>query len=264
MLPIDTLNAVRVGNRPASIDSIGFSPSLRLLVLAPHPDDFDAIAITLRYLQARGNEIRLAVLSGGSKGVQDSYAKPPAWEQKARLREQEQLDSCGFFGLDPARLCFLRLPEAEDGELAQDAANQSRLSKQIIETAPDALFLPYGDDNNSGHRRTYDMVRAVVQDLGSPLLALYNKDAKTRNFRTDLYIGFDETQAGWKRTLLRFHDSQQARNIEIRGHGFDDRILSFNRKLASELRLEAPYAEAFQVELFRADPLQPERQTGTT
>jgi len=264
MLPIDSLNAAHIGNHPASIDSIGFSPSLRLLVLAPHPDDFDAIAITLRYLQARGNEIHLAVLSGGSKGVQDSYAKPPSWKQKARLREKEQLESCGFFGLPPSRLHFLRLPEAVDGELAQDAANHTRLSKQIIDTAPQVLFLPYGDDNNSGHRRTYDMVRAAAQDLGSPLLALYNKDAKTRNFRTDLYTGFDEIQASWKRTLLRFHDSQQARNIETRGHGFDDRILSFNRKLADELGLEIPYAEAFQVELFRADPLQPERQTGTT
>lgn len=29
MRPIDTLNAVRIGNRPAPVDSIGFSPSLR-------------------------------------------------------------------------------------------------------------------------------------------------------------------------------------------------------------------------------------------
>ena len=261
MLPIDTLNAVRIGNRPAPIDSIGFSPSLRLLVLAPHPDDFDAIAITLRYLQARGNEIHLAVLSGGSKGVQDSHTKPPTWEQKARLREKEQLDSCGFFGLSPARLGFLRLPEAADGELARDSTNQARVHTLISETTPDILFLPYGNDNNTGHQRAYDMARAAARDLGRPLLGLYNKDAKTRSFRTDLYIGFDETQADWKRTLLRFHDSQQARNIEIRGHGFDERILSFNRKLAKELGLEAPYAETFQAELFLADRLQLERHT---
>ena len=69
MLPIDALNAMRTGNQPTPIRDIGFSPTLRLLVLAPHPDDFDAIAITLRYFQARGNEIHLAVLSGGSQGV---------------------------------------------------------------------------------------------------------------------------------------------------------------------------------------------------
>ena len=253
MLPIDTLNTACIGNRPTPIEDIGFSPALRLLVLAPHPDDFDAIAITLRYFQTRGNEIHLAVLSGGSQGVQDSYARASTREQKAWLREQEQANSCSFFGISPARLCFLRLPEAADGELAHDEANAARVREQISNTDPDVLFLPYGDDSNSGHRRTYDMARAAVRDLGSPLLALYTKDAKTRNFRTDLYTAFDETGAAWKRTLLRFHDSQQARNIEYRGHGFDDRILNFNRNLAQVLTLEAPYAEAFQVELFHTD-----------
>jgi len=99
----------------------------------------------------------------GSKGEQDSYTKPPTWEQKARLREKEQLDSCDFFGLSPAR--------------------------------------------------------------------------------------------------LRFHDSQQARNIEIRGHGFDQRTLRFNRKPAKELGLDAPCAETFQAEIFLADRLQLERHT---
>jgi len=250
MLPIDALNAARTGNRPVRIDSIGLSPSLRLLVLAPHPDDFDAIAVTLQYLQTQGNEIHLAVLSGGSKGVQDSYANPPTWEQKARLREKEQVDSCSFFGLPPARLSFLRLREAEDGELAHEADNQVGIRRLIGETSPDVLFLPYGDDSNAGHRRTYDMARTAARELGAPLLALYNKDAKTLSFRHDLYVGFGEPQADWKRTLLRFHDTQQARNLETRGHGFDERILDFNRKLARELSLEAAYAEAFQIELF--------------
>jgi len=257
MLPIHALNALRTGNQPAPIDSIEFSPALRALVLAPHPDDFDAIAITLRYLQARGNEIHLAVLSGGSKGVEDSYINPPpTWEQKTQLREQEQFSSCTFFGLPPSRLSFLRLPEAADGELAQDNSNQARVHKIINETSPDILFLPSGNDINSGHQRTYAMARKAAQDLGKTLLALYNKDAKTLSFRTDLYTGFNQTQADWKRSLLRFHDTQQARNIATRGHGFDDRILSFNRTLASELGLEAAYAEAFQTELFDADQRQ--------
>jgi len=101
MLPIAALNTICAAGRPASIESIGFSPSLRLLVLAPHPDDFDAIAITLQYFQTRGNETHLAVLSGGSRGVQNNYADPPTRKQKARLREQEQMDSCRFFAPPP-------------------------------------------------------------------------------------------------------------------------------------------------------------------
>jgi len=257
MLPIHALNAVCAGDHPAPIDSIGFSPALRVLVLAPHPDDFDAIAITLRYLQENGNQIHLAVLSGGSKGVQDSYAKPPPnWRQKAKLREQEQLSSCGFFGLPPSRISFLRLPDAADGELAQDTSSETRVRNQIDETAPDVVFLPCGNDSNSGHQRAYDMARKAIRDLGKTLLALYNKDAKSLGFQTDLYAGFSETQANWKRTLLRFHDTQQVRNIETRGLGFDDRILNFNRNLANELGLEVPYAETFRVELFHVDRMQ--------
>lgn len=261
MLPIQALNAVCTGNHPAAIDSINLSPALRVLVLAPHPDDFDAIAITLRSLQQQGNEIHLAVLSGGSKGVQDSYLRSqPGWKQKAQLREQEQLNSCGYFGLCPSRIKFLRLPEAADGELAQDSSSEARVRDQINESSSDILFLPFGNDSNIGHQRTYDMTRRAVRDLGKPMLALYNRDAKTLSFRTDLYSGFNETQANWKRSLLRFHDTQQARNVATRGHGFDERILSFNRKLAQELALEDPYAETFQVELFHVDHLPLERE----
>lgn len=256
MLPIHALKALCTEHHPAPFDAIEFSPALRVLVLAPHPDDFDAIAITLRQFQQQGNEIYLAVMSGGSKGVQDRYARPaPDWKQKALLREQEQLRSCDFFGLSPSRISFLRLPEAADGELAQDRSNETRVYDHIDDTSPDVLFLPSGNDVNSGHQRAYDMTRKAVKDLGRALLALYNRDAKTLGFHTDLYTGFSETQASWKRSLLRFHDTQQARNLDIRNHGFDDRILNFNHELAQELGLEIPYAETFQLELFNADPL---------
>ena len=45
----------------------------RVLVLAPHPDDFDAIGVTLQYLHKQGNPIYLAVLSGSASGVLDSF-----------------------------------------------------------------------------------------------------------------------------------------------------------------------------------------------
>ncbi len=250
MLPIEALNSVRTGGLPVALEAIGFSPDLRLLVLAPHPDDFDAISITLHHFHENGNEIHLCVLSGGSKGVQDSFTMPPTREHKTQLREQEQHNSCNFFGIAPTHINFLRLPEANDGELARDAANEDRVCQQISTISPDILFLPYGKDSNTGHQRTYNMTREAARKLGKPLLALYNQDIKTLTFRTDLYSGFNETQADWKRTLLRFHDSQQTRNMESRGHGLDDRILSFNRTLASEHQLATQYAETFQIELF--------------
>jgi hypothetical protein len=70
--------------------------------------------------------------------------------------------------------------------------------------------------------------------------------------RPDIYTAFGEEDAQWKAQLLRFHDSQQQRNLNTRGHGFDQRILDTNRQIARELGLQAPYAEAFEVEMFGA------------
>jgi hypothetical protein len=52
---------------------------------------------------------------------------PSSWQQKAQLREQEQLKSCSVSRTSPARISFLHLPEATDGELAQDSTNQTRV-----------------------------------------------------------------------------------------------------------------------------------------
>jgi LmbE family N-acetylglucosaminyl deacetylase len=36
-------------------------PTLNLVVLAPHPDDFDAIGATMKYFHGNGNRIDVAV-----------------------------------------------------------------------------------------------------------------------------------------------------------------------------------------------------------
>jgi len=77
---------------------------------------------------------------------------------------------------------------------------------------------------------------------------MLNRDAKTHALRTDLYFPFGANEAEWKAELLRFHDSQQQRNINQRGQGFDQRVLALNQQIAEELALEAPYAESFEAE----------------
>lgn len=128
--------------------------------------------------------------------------------------------------------------------------NQARLGKVILPFRPDLVFLPHGNDTNSGHRKIYAMVTRLLRDSGLPLVACLVRDPKTISFRTDIYLAFDEVTARWKAELLRFHHSQQQRNLNTRGHGFDDRILSVNRQLALELGLQEPYAEAFALEFF--------------
>jgi hypothetical protein len=56
--------------------------------------------------------------------------------------------------------------------------------------------------------------------------------------------------------LLRFHRSQHQRNLNQRGHGLDERILSVNRQSAKECAADAPYAEVFELECFGASGLE--------
>lgn len=220
-----------------------WDPGLRLLVLAPHPDDFDEVGVTLRWFHERGHELHLAVVSGSASGVLDSFC-PPA-EQAAR-REAEQLSATRFFGLSDDRVRFLRLPEDDSGAPVEDAAASRAIAALLAELRPNLVFLPHGADTNLGHQRVYRLFTALAEEFGCT--GMLQRDPKTTDFRTDWYTPFDETDAAWKRRLLLHHESQEHRNRLQRQAGFDDRILATNAAIARELALEEPYAEAFMVE----------------
>ncbi len=225
------------------------SPTLRVLVLAPHPDDFDAIAVTLRYLHDQGNPIFVAVVSGSHSGVLDDFVGPDP-ETKREVREQEQRNSATFFGLPPENLAFLRLPEDDNGDPIEDDAAETAIRRHVDSVAPDLVFLPHGNDTNVGHQRTCTMFQRIAADISKPLTAYYIHDPKTRQICTDTYMAFGEEKAKWKGELLLHHESQHHRNLKLRGHGFDDRILKVNRAIAADLELAEPYAEAFETEHF--------------
>jgi LmbE family N-acetylglucosaminyl deacetylase len=234
--------------RPTAISAMRWPPELRLLVLAPHPDDFDSIGVTLRFFQRNGNPIRLAVVSGSASGVLDEFRAPPDNATKAAVREQEQRDSLRFFGLGEDNAAFLRLREDETGAPLDDAGNEAAIRQQLATHRPQIVFLPHGADSNTGHRRVYSMFTRAAAPLGEPLAAFLIRDPKTLSFRADFYMPFDAESARWKRRLLLHHRSQEHRNRRQRGRGFDDRILDVNQKIAAELNCGAPFAEAFQVE----------------
>ena len=90
----------------------------RVLVLAPHPDDPESVAITCRLLAQSGCEIWYAVVSLSPAGVEDEYARK--WdfggslslkEIKGRIRRREQIRSAEMFGLSSNRIAFLGIAE---------------------------------------------------------------------------------------------------------------------------------------------------------
>lgn len=221
---------------------------LRILVLAPHPDDFDAIAATLRYFHQRGDKIHLAVLTNGASGVEDGFANAHTDQQKMHLREAEQIASCDFFGLTKQHLQFLRLPLDDNGNPLIDDGNHQAIRNCLQQHQPNLVFMPHGNDSNVTHQRTYALFRAVAMQDKLRVLAVLNQDAKTVAMRRDLCTLFDEKTAQWKAQLLRLHASQHQRNLNTRGHGFDERVLAINRQAGAAFN--AAFAEVFELERF--------------
>jgi LmbE family N-acetylglucosaminyl deacetylase len=231
---------------------LAISRALRVLVLAPHPDDLDAIGVTARFLLENGNPLHVVVATAGASGVEDAFCSPSTVEVKAKLREGEQRASCQFLGLPETQLTFLRLEEDETGQPAQNGTNVDCVRQQLLGRQPALVFLPHGHDTNLGHQRVHAMFRQVAQGAGYPLVAFLNRDPKTIQMRCDVYLGFGETAAAWKAELLRFHQSQHQRNLNQRGYGFDERILGMNRHSAEACSAGAPYAEVFELEFYGA------------
>lgn len=245
-------SCLRAADHPREFRPADVPPRLRALVLGPHPDDFDEIAVTLRRLAENGNPLYAAVVRSGS-GVLDSYAPGLDWEKKAELRDREQQASLRFFGLPESRMVFLSLDnDTEEGQLCDTPRNREILRALIDSQSPDLLFLPHGNDTNSAHRALYAMVRASVVELRMPVTLLLNRDPKTVSLRADLYTPFDQAAADWKAEMLRFHDTQHQRNLITRGRGLDERILEGNRQFARDLSLGAPYAEVFEAQTYSA------------
>jgi LmbE family N-acetylglucosaminyl deacetylase len=234
------------GPRPTPIPSCSIPQGMRLLVLAPHPDDFDAIGATLRFFRDNGNPIFLAVLSTGASGVEDTFCTPPTEETKAKVREQEQRRSCQFFGLQDTHLDFVQLSEDHDGHILESHENLEQIRRCVHEIRPTIVFLPHGNDTNACHRRTCGMFMRVASEADFPLAAFFNKDPKTISMRYDLYTAFGSEEAEWKAALLRFHSSQHQRNLNTRGMGFDERILEVNRQIAAACPGNQEFAEAFE------------------
>ncbi len=244
------------GRAPYSLRTQKIPSELHLVVLAPHPDDFDAIGASMRFFRENGNRIDLAVVSSGASGVEYGFGGAFSREAKAALREKEQLASCRLFGLSASRVTFLRLAEDRDGDPEASLSNLGCVRSYLAAQKPDLVFLPHWHDSNEGHRRTHALFRRSVEEENLSLVACLNQDPKTIAMRHDLYFSFGPDIAEWKGELLRVHRSQQQRNLNVRGYGFDERILRVNREIAQILRVEEPYAEAFELEQYDCDSRQ--------
>ncbi len=229
------------------------------LALAPHPDDPDAIAVTLRLLADMGWEIHWAVVTSGWSGVSDDFEKGdrhifgiqenvsvPLFPlfTKGKIRQAEQRESARLFGLPEDRLRFLEAEETDDGELAPTPGNQRALNSLLDALQPDLVLLPHGRDSNPTHRLVYEWFAEWADAQVRPIMALGNEDPKTQDFEPNVEVLFGDEEARWKASLLECHRSQSARNQATRGITFAERILGTNR------RPDGTYSERFEARLW--------------
>lgn len=225
---------------PRLLRALALPSPLVVAVVAPHPDDFDAIAVTLQLLQQQGHTLHVAVVTTGASGVDDGFGGALDDAGKAALRESEQRASCAAFGLPPGRLSFLRMWAGGDDD--------APLRDWLDAVRPALVFMPHGNDSNRTHRRTCEAVVTAAAALRLEAWACLSQDAKTRGMRVDLVVDFDAGEAAWKAQLLRLHASQQARNLRMRGEGFDARVLAVNRQAALDLATRQSHAEVFELQ----------------
>jgi LmbE family N-acetylglucosaminyl deacetylase len=240
----------------------------RVLVLGPHPDDPESVAITLRLLLRSECDLRYAIVTLSPSGVQDEDAGPAGHlgvnaldERKIAIRMREQILAGAALGLAEERIHFLRLGERAASVPQHSREDSARIHRILESTMPDIVILPAGKDSNRTHAWVHRIFRGHARRNAKmrrrPLVALYNEDPKTSSMRTDLLVLFGEQSAQWKRAVLRIHDSQQKRNLRLRQTGFDERILRVNRRRFMQFSgsqdpdlSSAGYAEAFEIERF--------------
>ena len=239
-------------NYPAAFNDLIIPPNLSVWVFAPHPDDFDAVSITLKKFFNADCRIYLTVASSGATRVEDSFCSPPFIQEKSLVREREQTLSCAYFGLPSRRIHFFRLSEDKNGEIIDNTDNFVKVMNFFLRTEPDVVVMPHGNDENPDHALMYTFLTRLGGVATKSFIALLNRDPRTIKMREDIYTYFNETEAADKGTLLRFHQSQQQRNLNTRGIGFDRRILNMNREIAAQHPGRDKYAESFEVEIFKA------------
>lgn len=170
---------------------------MRVLVIAPHPDDesVGCGGAVAKHTRA-GDRVEVVFLTSGEAG---GHGQKPALT--GPLREQEARDAAAILGL--ADLHFWRLP---DGALLPDEAVIARLVGLLQVTLPDVLYAPWENDQHSDHRAAARLVLEAA-GMGFRPAAMWGYEIWTPIDRIDHVVDISDV-IETKVEAIRAHRSQ--------------------------------------------------------
>jgi LmbE family N-acetylglucosaminyl deacetylase len=131
---------------------------MKVLVIAPHPDDesFGCGGALIRHAK-EGDEIHVVYLSSGEYSLRH-LDRENAW----KIREREAESAAEVLGV--TALTFLRQPDWFVGEKTEHAAE--RLARVLGDRHPDQVYLPHSGDWHPDHQAAEPIVARALTTIG--------------------------------------------------------------------------------------------------
>lgn len=146
---------------------------LRVLVVAPHPDDETLAAGGTICLHARrGDSILVVFVTSGEMVYRFYGLKGPDPSEVARLKEEEAKRALRVLGVSEDRLLFLRFPDTRVAEHVEELS--ARLSEVVRQFKPDVVYAPHSAERHSDHHATHHAVlRALERERCNAVVRMY-------------------------------------------------------------------------------------------
>jgi len=142
-------------------------PNIRLLVVAPHPDD-EVIGCggLIQHVLAMDGQVTVIIMSDGAASHPGSYSYPP--ERLAAIRAMESYAGLSHLGVDRSQVHMLGLPDGRSEEWSEFGELDELLGK-----AYDIVALPSPVDNHPDHRATYAVIMARLRPTSATRVLTY-------------------------------------------------------------------------------------------
>jgi N-acetylglucosamine malate deacetylase 1 len=201
---------------------------MKVLVIAPHPDDecIGCGGTICRHVQ-RGDEVHAVFLTSGELGLKER-SREEAWE----TREREARDAARVL-----RLAAVELLRCPDWTMGDDIPSVSaKLAPVLQRVVPNLIYLPHSNEWHPDHKATLPALRAALGNSPLPQLRGYEVWTPMAEYQ---HVEDISSVMGTKLRALRKHRSQVSQWDYARAvRGLNE----FRGAMAGRCR----YAEVFQ------------------